>query len=171
MLLIALGVLMKNASFFFGLPLLGTLYFLIQAMQIRDFRKALISFVFMLLLLLLASFQALDILTHKRISEVRRGTMVTPISYAKNAYYPIVGIKAMPARATWLDSTIKPSTALNDPFLLYLGHGNRGEVLFACGNVLTLPSSKAAIEDGDYIDRSSSRAYDTHKKACGTRSN
>lgn len=63
----------------------------------------------------------------------------------------LIDFQATPAHVKWVDPSKKKPILLEDPDLLYLGHGPRGEVLFACGNVVTVPSDSVIVEDGFHL--------------------
>lgn len=62
-----------------------------------------------------------------------------------------VDFEAIPAHVEWLSSSTKEPVLLRDPYLLYLGSGPRGQVLLACGNVVTVPPDQVSVADGFHL--------------------
>ena len=63
----------------------------------------------------------------------------------------LINFEAIPAHVKWLDRNKREPSLLNDPNLLYLGHGPRGDILLACGNIVAVSPDLLSIEDGFHL--------------------
>jgi hypothetical protein len=97
----------------------------------------------LLLTLLIGTRASLIALARPSINKALEGSPVKPTQF--------VDFHAVPARVIWLDHGTKPPILLQDPYLLYLGQGPRGQILLACGNVVAVPSNLVTVEDGFHL--------------------
>jgi hypothetical protein len=124
--------------------LAGALYWTCCAKMASKGTMRTIFLLFLAATILIGTRQSLIDFVRPSINEALQGRAVRLIQ--------LVDFQAAPAHIVWLNPEANLPKLLQDPYLLYLGHGPRGEVLLACGNVVTVPSDLIIVADGFHLN-------------------